>query len=333
VTPLAPHLTAFLRERLQRERQASMHTCDAYAYAFQLLLAFTAARLSTPPSELSLEQLDAPLVLAFLDHLERDRGNTARSRNARLAAIKSFARFLEYRVPSCLDQIRRLLALPSKRTDERLVAYLTREEMQALLDGPDPRTRGGTRDRAMLHLAYACGLRVSELIGLRLDDVQLQPRPSIHVLGKGRRERVLPLWTVTATALRAWLSIRGRPATPELFVNQRGEPLSRSGVEYLLAKYVRLASAKQGSLLKKRVSPHVLRHTCAMHTLMATRDVRQVALWLGHANQQTTEVYLRADPTEKLDAIEAAIPATLRRGRFRAPDRLIASLRPSSRHP
>jgi len=331
VTPLAPHLTAFLRERLQHERQASVHTCDAYAYAFKLLLTFAAARLSTHPSALHLEQLDAPLVLAFLDHLERDRGNTPRSRNARLAAIRSFARFLEYRVPSCLDQLRRILAIPSKKTDERLVGYLTREEMQALLDGPDPRTRSGVRDRAMLHLAYAGGLRVSELIGLRLDDVELQPRASIHVLGKGRRERTLPLWKTTAAALRGWLAIRGSPPCPELFVNQCDEPLSRSGVEYILAKYVAVAAAKHASLNKKRVSPHVLRHTCAMHTLQAARDVRKVALWLGHANVQTTEIYLRADPSEKLDAIEAVVPASLRRGRFRAPDALIASLAPSKK--
>jgi len=331
MTPLAPHLTAFLRERLPRERQASVHTCDAYAYAFQLLLRFAAARLSTPPSALDLEQLDAPLVLAFLDHLELDRGNTARSRNARLAAIKSFMRFLEYRVPSCLDQIRRILAIPLKKTDERLVGYLTRDETQALLDGPDPRTRGGVRDRAMLHLAYAGGLRVSELIGLRVGDVALHPRASIHVLGKGRRERMLPLWNVTAVALRGWLAIRGEPACPEVFVNQRGEPLSRSGVEHLLAKYVAVASMKHASLATKRVSPHVLRHTCAMHTLQATRDVRKVALWLGHAQVQTTEIYLRADPNEKLDAIDAVVPASLRRGRFRPPDKLIASLMPAKK--
>lgn len=328
MTPLAPHLTAFLRERLQHERQASAHTCDAYAYAFKLLLTFAAARLSTPPSALSLEQLDVPLVLAFLDHLERDRGNTARSRNARLAAIRSFARFLEYRVPSCLDQLRRLLAIPSKKTDERLIGYLTREEMQALLDAPDPRTRWGVRDRAMLHLTYAAGLRVSELTGLRVTDVDPKPRPSIKVLGKGRSERMLPLWNVTAVALRAWLAIRGAPACLELFVNQRDEPLSRSGVEHILAKYVAIASMKHASLAEKHVSPHVLRHTCAMHALQATRDVRKVALWLGHASVQTTEIYLRADPSEKLDAIEAVVPPSLRRGRFSAPDKLIASLAP-----
>lgn len=327
MTPLASHLTAFLRERLPRERRASPHTCDAYAYAFQLLLAFAAKRLVTQPSALTLEQLDVPLVLAFLDDLESVRGNSARTRNARLAAIKSFVHFLEYRVPSCLEQIRSLLAIPSKKIDETLVPYLTRDEMQAVLDSPDPRTRDGVRDRAMLHLAFAAGLRVSELVGLRLNEVVLQPQPGIHVRGKGRRERVLPLWKTTAKALRAWLALRGEGSCPELFRNARGGPLTRDGFEYILAKHVAVAATKMPSLQAKRVSPHVLRHSCAMHTLEATHDIRKVALWLGHASVQTTEIYLRADPTAKLEAMDAVLPPELRRGRFRAPDKLIASLR------
>lgn len=327
MTPLAPHLTAFLRDRLPRERGASPHTCDAYAYAFQLLLAFAAKRLRTQPSALALEQLDVPLVLAFLDELESSRGNSARTRNARLAAIRSFARFIEYRVPSCMQHIRALLSIPMKKTDEKLVSYLTREEVQALLDAPDPRSRSGVRDRAMLHAAFAGGLRVSELVGLLVDDVMLQPQPAIRVRGKGRRERTLPLWKVTAKALRAWLALRGDPASPELFLSARGAPLTRDGFEYILAKHVAVAAAAVPSIKKKRVSPHVLRHSCAMHTLEATHDIRKVALWLGHASVQTTEVYVRADPTEKLEAIEAVLPPTLRRGRFRAPEKLLASLR------
>lgn len=327
MTLLAPHLTAFLRERLPRERHASPHTCDAYAYAFQLLLAFASKRLRTPPSSLSLEQLDASLVLAFLGDLETTRGNSARTRNARLAAIKSFARFLEFRVPSFLGQAHSLLAIPSKKTDDKLVGYLTRDEMQAVLDAPDPRRRDGVRDRAMLHLAFAAGLRVSELVGLRLDEVSLQPQPAIHVRGKGRRERVLPLWKVTAKALRAWLALRGAAACPELFLNARGGSLTRDGFEHILAKHVQTATTALPALKKKRVSPHVLRHSCAMHTLEATRDIRKVALWLGHATVQTTEIYVRADPTAKLEAIEAVLPPALRRGRFRAPDRLLASLK------
>jgi site-specific recombinase XerD len=333
MTPLAPHLTAFLRERLPRERRASVHTCDAYAYAFQLLLAFAAKRLRTQPSGLALEHLDTPLVLAFLDSLESTRGNSARTRNARLAAIKSFARFVEYRVPSSLQQVHSLLAIPSKKTDERLVAYLTRDEMQTVLDAPDPRIRDGVRDRAMLHLAFATGLRVSELVGLRLDEVALRPQPTIHVMGKGRRERLLPLWKTTAKALRAWLTVRGNASCPELFINARGGPLTRDGFEYILAKHLATAAVKAPSLAQKRVSPHVLRHSCAMHTLAATHDIRKVALWLGHATVQTTELYVRADPSGKLEALNAVLPPDLRRGRFRAPDKLLASLRPARKAP
>lgn len=333
MTPLAPHLTAFLRERLPRERQASVHTCDAYSYAFLLLLAFAARRLKTQPSALMLEQLDVPLVLAFLDDLETTRGNSARTRNARLAAIKSFARFLEYRVVSCVQQVHRLLSIPSKKTDEPLVGYLTQEERQAVLDMPDPSSRDGVRDRAMLHLAFSAGLRVSELVSLRVDQLVFHPQPAVHVLGKGRRERVLPLWKTTVIALRAWLALRGPATCPELFLNARGGPLSRDGFEYILSKHVQAATARLPALKAKRISPHVLRHTCAMHTLQATHDIRKVALWLGHASVQTTEIYLRADPTEKLETLESVLPPHLRRGRFRAPDKLIDSLRPPKKVP
>lgn len=328
MTLIAPHITAFLRERLPVARGASLHTCDSYAYAFCLLFEFASKRLKVAPSDLQLEQIDAPLVLAFLEHLETERGNGARSRNARLAAIKSFMRFVEHRVPSALEQVRRILAVPAKRADARLIAYLTRDETQAVLDTPDPTTRDGIRDRAMLHLAFAAGLRVSELVGLRLGDLLPQPRLCIRVWGKGRRERVLPLWKETASALRAWLAVRGEAPAPELFLNARGGPLNRAGFEYVLDKHVARAAVRCPTLKDKRVSPHVLRHTCAMTILQATGDVRKVALWLGHATVQTTEIYTRADPTEKLDAIESVLPPSLRRGRFRAPDRLIASLRP-----
>lgn len=327
MTPLAPHLTAFLQERLPIDRRASAHTIESYAYAFQLLLTFVAQRLSKSPSSLSVEHLDGPTVLAFLRHLEAERGNTARTRNARLAAIKSFARFLEYRVPRAMEQLRQLLAIPIKKCDERLVAYLTADEVQCLLNAPDPKTRLGIRDRAMLHLAFACGLRVSELVGVRINDLKSNARMVVHVEGKGRRERSLPLWKETATAIRSWLGVRGPAGCDAVFLNARGQPMSRSGFEYVLAKYVPTAKKAQASMKSKRVSPHVLRHSCAMHTLQATNDIRKVSLWLGHASVQSTEVYLRADPTEKLDALDAATPPTLRRGRFRAPDKLIAALR------
>jgi len=227
MTPIAPHITAFLRERLPIERRASVHTCDTYAYAFRLLFEFASQRLGIRPSELQLEHIDALLVMAFLEHLQEHRSNSARTRNVRLAAIKSFARYVEYRVPSALDQIRRLLAIPTQRTDGRLVRHLSIDEQKALLDAPDPATRYGTRDRALCHLAVAGGLRVSELIGLRLDDVTFRDRyADVLVRGKGRKQRVLPLWKEVGDSLRTWLAVRGKSKAPEFFLNARGEPLT-----------------------------------------------------------------------------------------------------------
>ena len=326
MTPLAPHVTAFFQQRLPVERRASPHTSDSYAYAFKLLLEYASERLHVPPSALHLEQIDAPLVVAFLNHLETTRANRPSSRNVRLAAIKSFMHFLEFREPAALDQIRRILAIPPKKAETRLVRHLTVEEMQAILNAPSPSGWDGVRDRAMLHLCFAGGLRVSELVGLQLRDVTLQPQPSVLVHGKGRRERCLPLWKVTATALRAWLGVRGTVPAPEVFVSARGHPLTRSGFEYILVKHVQTATTSCPSLSAKRISPHVLRHTCALTVLQATKDLRKVSLWLGHAHMQTTEMYTRADPSVKLEALEAMIAPTLRSGRFRATDKLIASL-------
>jgi integrase/recombinase XerD len=326
MTPLAPHITAFFQQRLPVERRASSHTSDSYAYAFKLLLEYASERLHVRPSALQVEQIDAPLVVTFLNHLETARANRPSSRNVRLAAIKSFMHFLEFREPSAIDQIRRILAIPPKKADTRLVRHLTVEEMQAILNAPRPSDWDGLRDRAMLHLCFAAGLRVSELVGLQLGDVTLQPQPSILVHGKGRRERCLPMWKVTAAALRAWLGVRGRVPTPEVFVNARGQPLTRSGFEYILAKHVQTAATSCPSLSAKRISPHVLRHTCALTVLQATKDLRKVSLWLGHAHMQTTEMYTRADPSVKLEALEAMIAPKLRSGRFKATDKLIASL-------
>jgi integrase/recombinase XerD len=327
MNPIAPHITEFLQQRLPIDRGASIHTCDSYSYAFQLLLQFASKRLKKRPSALQLEQIDARLVLDFLVYLESVRHNTASSRNVRLAAIKSFMHFVEYRVPSVLEQVRQVLAIPAKKTDTKLVPYLRSEEMRALLDTPDPRKKTGIRDRAMLHLGFTAGLRVSELVGLRLNNVSLHPAPSVFVLGKGRRERSLPICSETVTALRAWLSIRPAVPVPEFFLNSRGQPLTRSGFESILRKHVSAASEKCKSLTQKRISPHVLRHSCAMALLQATRDIRKVSLWLGHESIQTTEIYTRTDPTEKIEAIDRLTPPTLKRGRFRPPDKLIALLR------
>lgn len=326
MTALAPYLSTFLLEHLPRERNASPHTSEAYAHSFKLVVCFAAARLNVKPCQVEVEQLDAPLILAFLRHIENERGNSARTRNARLAAIHSFFRFLEYRLVSCLNQACQIHAIPMKKADEALVGYLTRDELLALLDAPDARTASGIRDRAMLHLAFAAGLRVSELVTLRMDQLDQQTAATIHVMGKGRRERVLPLWKETVTAIKKWLAVRNHNGDSELFLNAAGRAMTRSGFEYILTKHVVTAAGKQPSIGKKRVTPHVLRHTCAMHTLLATKDVRKVSLWLGHASLQSTEIYLRADPTAKLEALAITAPPMLKPGRFQAPDKLLAML-------
>jgi site-specific recombinase XerD len=282
------------------------------------------------PSQLHLEQIDATLVVNFLNHLETARKNGPSSRNVRLAAIKSFMHFMEYRVPSALEQIRRILAIPAKKAETRLIRHLTIEEMQSILDAPEPTNWGGIRDRAMLHLCYAGGLRVTELIGLQLDDLKLHANASVLIHGKGRKERCLPLWKETTVALRGWLAVRGTVSASELFLNARREPLTRSGFEYILRKHARVAAKRCLSLSTKRVSPHVLRHTCALTVLQSTKDLRKVSLWLGHANMQTTEIYTRADPSVKLEALESVIAPKMRSGRFKATDSLIASLSPRS---
>jgi integrase/recombinase XerD len=327
MTPIAPHISAFLRERLPREQGASPQTCATYAYAFKLLFQYASARFQVPPSQLGLEQLDAALVLSFLDWLETTRGNSPSTRNARLVAIKSFMAFLEYSLPACLEQSRQIQAIPPKKTTVPLVRHLNRAEIQALLEAPDVSARSGLRDRAMLHLCYAAALRVSELVTLSVGALTLHSEPSLRVTGKGRRERTLPLWKQTAADLRAWLSVRApRPGVTELFLNARGLPMTRSGFETVLAKHRATAVDRCPSLATKRLSPHVLRHSCALMILQATGDLRRVALWLGHADIQTTERYLRVDPSEKLEALTAVVPPPLQPGRFTVPDALIAML-------
>ena len=328
MTSVAPLVSAFLREYMPGLRGYSPETCETYAHGLRLLLLFAAERLKVRPSGLCLEHLDADLVVAFLSHMEGERGACAATRNARLAAIKSFMRYVETRVPGALDQVRRIGEIPTKRRDLPLVRHLTMAEVRAVLNAPNIATRAGIRDRAMLHLCFACVLRVSELVGLKIEDVSLGATPSVHVVGKGRRERQLPLWRETAHDLRAWLAVRGagRLRAPELFLNAAGGVMTRDGFEYVLAKHVRAAAATCPSLEGRKVTPHQLRHSCAMVMLGATRDIRKVAIWLGHAHTRTTEAYLRADPSEKLEAMEAVLPPELRRGRFRATDALIASL-------
>jgi site-specific recombinase XerD len=326
MTSLATHVSVFLRERLPLEQRASERTCETYALALRLFFEFTAQELKMRPSSLRLEHLDAPRVQAFLKHIEEQRHNSPATRNVRLAAIRSFMRFIEHREPAVFEQVQRIRAIPAKRTESRLVNHLNREEMQALLDAPSPHTRDGIRDRAMLYLGYSAGLRVSELVELRTENLVFSPRPCIYVLGKGRRERALPLWRETTTVLRAWLAQRPSGPSTEVFLNSQGHALTRSGFEHILDKHVHTAAKRCPSLVTKRVSPHTLRHSCALLILQSTGDIRKVALWLGHASTQTTEIYLRADTTTLLDVMNKTTPPSLRKGRFRPPDQLIALL-------
>jgi integrase/recombinase XerD len=316
MTPIAPLVTRFLREHLPISRGYSPHTCETYAHAYRLLFNFAAERLGTTPSQLCLEQLDATLIVDFLAYIEKERGNSASTRNIRLAAIKAFMRFVEFQMPSALGQVWQILAIPSKRYDQPLIQHLVMDEVRCILDAPDLTTRLGIRDRAMMHLCFAAGLRVSELVELPMSGLSLQRSPSLRVTGKGRKERCLPLWKETAADLRAWLTVRGEMRVPELFVNAVGDAITRAGFEYILNKHVRSAAERCSTLNGRCVTPHQLRHSCALLMLQATHDIRKVALWLGHADVRTTEIYLRVDPSEKLEAVEAVLPPSLRRGKF-----------------
>lgn len=328
MTHLAHYLSLFLRDYLPVERQASIHTIETYAYTFQLLVNYAAHQLKSSPSQLTIEQLNVKLVVNFLNYLETERGNTASTRNARAAAIKALFKFLEYRAPSYLEQCYQIQTIPVKKTDQKLVNYLTAREMQAILDAPNIKIISGIRDRAMIYLCFAAGLRVSELVGIYLEQLELlSTHPILHVIGKGRKERVLPLWKETANVLKAWIAIRpNRYDAPELFLNARGHGMTRSGFEYILSKHVKKAIKVLPSLAKKKISPHVLRHSCAMQTLKATHDIRKVSLWLGHADLKSTEIYLRADPDEKLEILTEVLPPSIKKGTFKMPDKLIQLL-------
>jgi integrase/recombinase XerD len=290
MTPIAPQISALLRERLPHQGGASAHTWTSDAYSFQWLFPFASQRCGVRPAELSLEQIDASRVMDFFAALETERHNSPTTRHARLAAIKSFLHFLEYRVPALLEQIRRVLAIPAKKTAQSLIQHLSVPEMPAILHVPDRRTRAGIRDRAMLQGCFAAGLRVSELLTLPLTALTWPPPPTIHIQGKGRRHRALPLWQQTAEDVRAWLAVRGDVAMPELFLRTHGRAMTRVGFTHLLRTYVQRAAQDCPSLHGKHVSPHVLRHTCAMMMYQATGDLRKVSLWLGHADMQATEV-------------------------------------------
>jgi integrase/recombinase XerD len=325
-TLLAPRLEAFFTERLYRQLAASQNTVLAYRDTFRLLLRFAQAELSKAPSEILLGELDSQLIGKFLDHLEKKRGNSARSRNARLAAIHSFFKFVTLEEPAHLGQAQRILAIPQKRSDKKIVTFLTRTEAQAMLAAVDRKSWLGRRDYTLLVLALQTGLRVSELLSLRPDQVVLESGPYLRCYGKGRKERCTPLTKDTARVLKEWLKQRNTKPTEPIFATRQGHALSRDAVERLVAKYARLAAANCPSIKKKRVSPHVLRHTAAVDLLQAGVDRCLIALYLGHESVETTQIYLSADLTMKEKALSRVVPLGAKVSRFKPDDRLMAFL-------
>ena len=323
---LAPTLEAFFTDRLLSQRRASSHTVASYRDAFCLLLGFIERETGKSPAELALEDLDAPLIGAFLDHLERDRCNSVRTRNSRLAAIRSLFRFAALRHPEHAGLIKRVLAIPQKRFERKTVSFLTNEEIEALLAAPDRSSFLGRRDHALLLLAIQTGLRVSELVGLRCEDVALGAGSHVRCVGKGRKQRATPLTATTAAVLKAWLNEIDADPVDALFPTRHGNPLSRYGVTVLVARHADEAAASCPSLAAKRVSPHVLRHTAAMRLLHAGVDTSVIALWLGHESVETTQIYVHADLSLKERALARTAPITTTPGRYRPPDQLIAFL-------
>ena len=320
-------LERFFTQRLMHQRQASPHTIASYRDTFRMLLQFAHKRLHKAPSALALEDIDAPLVTAFLDDLETVRGVTARTRNLRLIAVHSFFRYASYEAPTHAAQIARVLAIPAKKFDRALVAFLSRAEVDALLAAPDQRRWSGRRDHALILLAVQTGLRLSELIGLSHNDVHLGTGSHVRVLGKGRKERCTPLSKATRAVLTAWLGEPARAPSQPVFPNARGGALSSHGVHYLVAKHVAVAGAHCTSLARKRVSPHVLRHTTAMDLLQEGVEQSVIALWLGHESIQTTQIYLDANLELKEKMLAKTTPPDGKPGRFRPDDKLLAFLK------
>jgi integrase/recombinase XerD len=326
MSDLAPVLQGFFTDRLARQKQASPNTVAAYRDTCKLLLSFAQERTGKAPSKISLADLDAALIGEFLQHLEDDRGNGSATRNARLAAIHSLFAFAALRHPEHAADIERVLAIPPKRADHTIVTYLTDTEAEALLAAPDQTTRTGRRDHAWMLLAIQTGLRASELTGLTCADVHLGTGAYVACHGKGRKDRITPLTAGTVATLRAWLAERaGEPAEP-LFTTIRGGTLSHDALLQRLSVHAITAARVWPALADKNVTPHVLRHTAAMRLLHAGVDITVIALWLGHENVTTTQIYLQADMALKQQALDRTTPPTSKPGRYRPPDQLLAFL-------
>jgi site-specific recombinase XerD len=317
----------FFTEHLTHHRAVSPRTVAAYGDTFRLLLQFAERHTGKSPTSLKLVDLDAELVLAFLDHLERERKNGPRSRNARLAALRSFLKYAAHHDLSALGVIEQTLAVPMKRFDRPMLGFLTRQETQAILDAPDTTTWAGQRDHALFTMFYNTGARVSEIIDLAIENLILDTSPAIHLTGKGRKQRTVPLWRSTVTVMRAWTRRMGKTAdSAPLFPNRSGEAMSRSNVTHRLALAVATAAEQHPKLLTRSISPHTRRHTTAMHLLQSGVDMSVIALWLGHESPSTTHMYLEADLAMKERALGRLQPPTHSAKRYKPPDRLMQFL-------
>ena len=325
IATLPALLQSFFTERLLTQRQVSTHTIASYRDTFRLLLRFAQGERHKRPSELNLSDLDADLIGGFLTSLEQQRRCSARTRNARLTAIRSFFYYASFQEPGLSAHIQRVLAIPYKRQARPMVAFLSHEEIEAVLAAPDERTWLGRRDHALLTLAVQTGLRLSELTSLDRSAITFGPGAHVRCRGKGRKDRSTPLTTGTAAVLRSWLK-EPEPATEVLFPNARGGRLSADSVQYLVRKYARVAAVRCPTLRGKRVSPHVLRHSAAMELLAAGVDSSVIALWLGHESVNTTQIYLHAHLALKEAALARTTPPNVRPGRFRPDDQLLAFL-------
>ena len=319
-------LQKFFYQRLIEQRNSSKETVTAYRDSFRLFLLYLKEKQNVPLDSVSMENLNATTILAFLNYLEKDRHNSIRSRNARLAAIRSFLKYAALQVPTLLPMIQKVLAIPMKRFQRPLPQYLTQQEVQAILAAPDITTWSGKRDRVLLTTLYNTGARVSEIIALHLSDVDLGKAMTVQLFGKGRKHRVVPLWKSTAKQLHLWINNLSDDPDSPLFPNAHNKFMTRSGVESRLKKAVAIASENCSSLKKRRISPHVFRHTTAMHLLQSGADITVIALWLGHENPATTHAYVEADLKMKENALRKIQEPVQRQIRYKASEKVLQFL-------
>jgi len=319
-------LRDFFCQRLIAQRNASSRTIASYRDTFRLLFRYLQEQLKKEPATLQVTDLNAGMILQFLDYLEEKRRNTERSRNLRLAAIRSFMRYASHRMPDSLATIQEVLAIPGKRFDRPILGYLSREEMEGIIAAPDSKTFSGHRDSVMFLTLYNTGARVSEITALRVNDICRQGETSLLINGKGRKQRTVPLWKNTTKQLDRWLERSSPASTAPVFANRSGSPLSRSGVEYRLRLAVKKASEHFPALEKRRISPHTIRHTTAMHLLQAGVDITVIALWLGHESPTTTHQYIEADLAMKEAALKKLQDPTMKSVRYQAGDAVLSFL-------